>query len=244
MTTTTPAGVTEESLRRDIAVCSRLLVAEDILNYSGHVSARLPGRDAFLIQQTHDARAFLEPDRLLVVDLDGNVLEGDGKPPSELFIHAEIYRARPEAQSVAHFHHDPTTIFAAVPTCPLVPVKNHFARWVGGIPVHFDSSHIDNTAKGEQVVATLDGRDALLLRGHGQVLVAESVRAVFIDAVHLVENAGALTLASQLGAVEPLTQAELDHFLETFDRPQHVKKLWKYYAQVAARQGVIPAEWI
>lgn len=93
-------------------------------------------------------------------------------------------------------------------------------------------------------MATLDGRDALLLRGRGQVLVAESVRAVFTDAVHLAENAGALTLATQLGAVEPLTQAELDHFLETFDRPKHVEKLWKYYAQVAAARGVIPAEWI
>ncbi|MEU5726163.1 class II aldolase/adducin family protein [Micromonospora sp. NPDC047738] len=186
----------------------------------------------------------LDPARLLVLDYDGNVLESDGKPPSELFIHAEIYRARPATQPVAHFHHDPATIFAAVPTCPLVPVKNHFARWVGGIPVHHDSSHIDDPAKGEQVVATLDGRDALLLRGHGQVLVAESVRAVFTDAVHLAENAGALTLATQLGAVEPLTQAELDHFLETFDRPKHVEKLWKYYAQVAAARGVIPAEWI
>jgi ribulose-5-phosphate 4-epimerase/fuculose-1-phosphate aldolase len=244
MTTIRTADVTEESLRRDIAACSRLLVAEGILNYSGHVSARLPGRDAFLIQQTHDVRAFLEPDRLLVVDLDGRVIEGHGKPPSELFIHAEIYRARPEARSVAHFHHDPTTIFAAVPTCPLVPVKNHFARWVDGIPVHYDSSHIDDPGKGEQVVATLDGRDALLLRGHGQVLVAESVRAVFIDSVHLVENAGALTQATQLGAVEPLTQAELDHFLETFDRPKHVEKLWKYYAEVAVARGVIPAEWI
>ncbi|QWZ10151.1 class II aldolase/adducin family protein [Nocardioides panacis] len=244
MTTPTDVAITEATLRRDVAACSRLLVAEDILNYSGHVSARLPGRDAFLIQRTHDVRAFLDPERLLVVDFDGVVEEGDGKPPSERFIHAEIYKARQEAQSVAHFHHDPTTIFAAVPTFPLVPVKNHFARWVGGIPVHRDSSHIDNPEKGRQVVETLADRDALLLRGHGQVLLAESVRAVFIDAVHLVENAGALTLAAQLATVEPLSQAELDHFLETFDRPKHVEKLWKYYAQVAAARGVIPAEWI
>lgn len=244
MPTIPEADSAQTSLRRDIAACSRLLVAEDILNYSGHVSARLPGREAFLIQQTHDVRAFLDPERLLVVGFDGAVVEGEGKPPSERFIHAEIYRARPDAQSVAHFHHDPTTVFTAVPSFPLVAVKNHFARWAGGIPVHQDSSHIDDPDKGRLVVETLAGRDALLLRGHGQVLVAESVRAVFIDSVHLVENARALTLAAQLATVEPLSQDELDHFLETFDRSQHVKKLWKYYAQVAAARGLIAADWV
>ena len=88
----------------ETAATTRLLESEGILDYSGHVSTRIPGRDAFVIQIGSTSRAEVSPDSMLVVDYDGNVLEGDGQPPSELPIHLEILRARPDVQSVLHSH--------------------------------------------------------------------------------------------------------------------------------------------
>lgn len=232
-----------EQRRRDVAACSRLLVHADILNYSGHVSARIPGTNRFLIQRVHDVRAQLEPQRLLVVDFDGVAAGGSGEPPSEVFIHTEIYRARPDVGAVAHFHHDPTTVFSVVEGRPLVPVKNHASRWADGIPVHYDSSHVDCAAKGRQVVQTLGAGYALLLRGHGEVVVAEDVRAVYADVVHFIENARALSLAAQLGRVTQLSEEEQADFLATFQREKHARKVWKYYTAVAAGRGLIPRDW-
>ena len=77
----------DAELKASVAIASRILNAEGILDYSGHVSARAPHRDAYFIQAGSDPRSDLMPDRLLLVDFDGRVLEGDGKPPIEAAIH-------------------------------------------------------------------------------------------------------------------------------------------------------------
>lgn len=230
-------------LRRDIAACTRMLVDLDILNYSGHISARIPGTDRFLIQEFADVRASLDPDRLLIVDLDGQVVHGDGRPPLEVFIHSEILRARGDVGAVAHFHHDPTTVFSLVDR-PLVVMKNHASRWGAGVRIHPDPSHINSPAKGREVVDTLGADHALLLRGHGEVLVAEDVRALYTDSVHFVENAATLVLAAQLGTVQALTAVEQQRFLAEFDRGKHVGKLWRYYVERAVTANLLPEEWL
>ena len=68
--------------------------AEGILDYSGHVATRLPGGETFLIQTGLDSRAELRPERLLVVDYDGNVVEGEGKVPAELALHGATARVQ------------------------------------------------------------------------------------------------------------------------------------------------------
>src|SRR5205085_7408761 len=97
-----PAGV--DQVAREVSAVTRLLEAEGILDYSGHVSTRVPGRDAFVIQIGSTSRAEVTPASMLVVDYEGKVLAGDGQPPSELPIHIEILKARPDVQSVLHSH--------------------------------------------------------------------------------------------------------------------------------------------
>lgn len=233
-----------DMMRREIAICTRLLVDVGILEYSGHISSRLPSGDEFLIQPVDDVRSTLEPSRLLVVGLDGSVIEGEGKPPSETAIHAEIYKARPDVKAVAHFHHDPTTMLSMVKNRPWVPMKNHASRWPEGVPIHHDASHISSVEQGQELARTLGNANAALLRGHGEVVVAEGVKALFSDIVHFVENASAISSAAVLGEIEPLTNEDLDKFQATFHREKHARKLWAYYTVTAANRGAIPVDWL
>jgi L-ribulose-5-phosphate 4-epimerase len=230
-----------QQIRMDLAVATRMLVDAGILGYSGHLSARAGGGERLLIQPVDDPRAELRPDRVLLVTFDGEVLDGDGRPPSELPIHAEIYRARPDVRAVAHFHHDPTTVFTVAGAHPVVPVKNHASRWSSGVPVHPDPSHIATAAQGRALAATLGGCNAALLRAHGEVVVAEDVRTLFTDVVHFVENAALLASALALGPVRPLSGAECDRFTATFRRDRHAGKVWAYFTAVAAAAGRLPA---
>jgi ribulose-5-phosphate 4-epimerase/fuculose-1-phosphate aldolase len=230
-------------LRRDLAAATRMLVDAGILGYSGHLSARVGDTGRLLIQPVDDVRAYLDPGRLLEVTLDGEVAAGDGKPPSELAIHTEIYRTRPDVAAIAHFHHDPTTVFTLVDGKPLVPVKNHAARWAGGVPVHPDPSHIATTQQGRALAQTLGTGQAALLRAHGEVVVAEDVHTLFADVIHFVENATALASAMALGQVRPLSMDECAAFSATFHRARHARKLWLYYTTVAASAGRLPAGW-
>ncbi|HUZ71869.1 MAG TPA: class II aldolase/adducin family protein [Stellaceae bacterium] len=235
----------EPTLRQQVAACTLLLNDLGILGYSGHVSVRLPGRDAFLIQPVDQSRAALAPEHLMVCDFDGKTLAGPAglKPPSERFIHSEILRARSDVNAVAHFHHDIGTIFTLVEGARLTPIKNHAVRWASGIPVHPDPSHVSSPALGRAVAATLGPHHALLIRAHGQVVAAESVPALLIDSVHFVENAETMYRAAALGRAIPLSAEEIAAFLSDFDRPSHVAKLWKYYVGIGRARRLLPEAW-
>src|SRR5437660_990998 len=76
-----PGAFDNNRIALENAAVTRLLEAEGILDYSGHVSTRIPGRDAFVIQIGSTSRAEVTPDSMLVVDYDGKVLEGEGQTP-------------------------------------------------------------------------------------------------------------------------------------------------------------------
>ena len=233
-------------LRAQIAACTRIMNADGLIDYSGHISARLPDGGGLLIQSFDDSRASLAPDDLLVCDIDGNLVHGPAgkKPPREVHIHTEILKARPDVHSVGHFHPETATMFTLVEDRPLVPVKNHAARWADGIPVHPDPGHINTPETGRALAATLGACHAALIRAHGVVVTAESVPALLVDAVHFEENARTLFRAASLGAVSGLSREEMDAFYNRFDRAAHVGKLWKYYAGRAVEAGVVPGEWL
>jgi L-ribulose-5-phosphate 4-epimerase len=238
-------NILDRQLREEIAACTLVLNRLDILGYSGHVSARLPDGEHFLIQSFDQSRAELGPDDLLICSMDGSVVVGNQgvRAPAEVYLHTEILRARQDIQAIAHFHHDLTTTFTLVKDRPLVPVKNHAVRWANGIPVHRDPSHVSSPELGRSVAATLGRHHALQIRAHGQVVAAESVKALLIDSIHFVENAEALYRAHGLGSVEPLDDQEIEAFARTFNRDRHVAKLWKYYIGRMVASGVIPNTW-
>jgi len=235
----------ERRLRTEVAACTLLLNDLGILGYSGHVSARLPGHDTFLIQSFEQSRANLKPDDLLICNLDGRMLSGPAgvKPPSEIYLHCEILRARKDVNAIAHFHHDLTTVFTLVEGIVLAPVKNHAIRWASGIPVHPDPAHVSDPAHGRALVQTLASHHALLIRAHGQVVTAESVPSVLIDSVHFVENAQTMYQAASIGNVVPLTDDEITGFHLDFSRDRHIAKLWKYYIGRGRANGLLPREW-
>lgn len=235
----------EQSLRFQVAAATLLLNDLGILGYSGHIGARLPGRDALLIQSFDQSRSTVKPGDLLVCDFDGEVIAGAAgvRPPSEVYLHCEIFRARKDVNAIAHFHHDVTTAFTLAKGIKLAPVKNHAVRWASGIPVHADPSHVSDGKKGRALARTLGKHHGLLIRAHGQVIAGETVPAALIDSIHFVENAQAMHTAAVLGPVVPLSAAEIKSFADDFNRERHIDKLWDYYVGRGRASEIIPADW-
>lgn len=228
----------------EVAAATRMLVMEEILDYSGHISARVPGEDGFVIQRRTDSRSEVEPENLVFVGYDGKIRGGNGKPPSETVIHTTIFNHRPDVQSVLHCHMELAIAFTMMEGVTLVPMRARASRWRSGIPTHPDPSHIKLPEQGEALATTLGKHHAALMRAHGLVMAAESAQALVGDAVHFKENAMVQLTAMQAGAKPvPLTDAEIKQILAKEDRDQHVGKLWNYYVRKAAGQGVIPAQW-
>lgn len=235
-----------ENLQRDVAAATRMMVMEDLLDYSGHVSARIPGEDAYFIQPATDPRSDVDPDRLIKVDFNGKVLDNKGlRPPVEIPIHGEIYKARPDVNAVLHSHMEMPIWFTMMKGVQLAPMRPRAVRWESGIPMNGDPSHIKTIEQGQQLARDLGPHHACLMRAHGSVIVAESIPALFVDAVHFAENARAQLQVLQAGQQPlPLTPEELEQINRHEMRDFHNGKLWSYYASKARKAGLIPAEWI
>ena len=91
-------------LKKKLAMSSRMLFNAGLVDYSGHISARIPGSDHLVILPHPVSRATVKPDDMVITDFEGKLIEGNYKAPSEVFMHARAYKARSDIQSVAHLH--------------------------------------------------------------------------------------------------------------------------------------------
>jgi ribulose-5-phosphate 4-epimerase/fuculose-1-phosphate aldolase len=220
------------SLRRDVALANRIVHRAGLVTAFGHVSARLPGTDTFLFP-TRASPALANPDRLLVLDCDGNQREGEGEPNTEFWIHARIYAARPDVGGVAHVHSSACVALGQIGQSVQV-LHNSAAGFVDGVPVFQKVGLIRSRALGDEVAATLGRHKAMLLRGHGANVAESTVRLAALKAVFLEEAAEIQlkALAAAGGRVEALqayTPEELALVSAQIDSEGPNRRAWEYY---------------
>ena len=228
------------TLRADLVTCTRLLVFSGVLDYSGHLSARIPGTDHILIQPRDASRAALSPDDLLTIDIEGNLVDGELPPPAEAAIHTAVYRARGDVSVICHGHPPMSTTFSMT-TVPLLPVRHFAYKYPTGLRVHSDTTHIRTRAQGDAVAATLGEDGACLLRSHGTVVVGSRFDELFMDCLDIEENARTLLSAIQLGGtLLPLTEAEIAEIAASYDGLGHRPgKMWEHYIYRGKLAGVL-----
>ena len=146
--------------------------------YSGNTSLRLEGsgdNSLLLVTPTHHPYYRLEPDELVVVNLDGEpVLPAPMPPSSETRLHLEIYRQRPDVQAVAHTHSIYASV-AAVIGRDIPPLVDEMLMTIGG-PIKVSKYAFPGTQElAEQAYEALGNRNAALLRNHGAVGVGPDI---------------------------------------------------------------------
>lgn len=233
------SDTTIDTLRQQIATCTRLLVMAGVMDYSGHVSARIPGTERVLIQPRDTSRLALKAEDILVVDLDGKVIEGHEPAPAETALHTCMYRARPDVLAVCHGHPPFSTLFSVVDR-PLQAVRNFAYRFAGAVPIHSDTTHVRSVEQGRAVAQTLGKNRVCLLRAHGTVIVSRSIQELFMDCLDFEENARSLIYASGLGPLLPLTRDEEEVLSESYGRAEfRAAKLWEHYIHKGRLAGVL-----
>lgn len=225
-------------LIEQVATATRLCVMEGLMDFSGHITARIPGEDAILIQAGKAARATLTPDEVLIVGMDGTVLSGDATPPLEVQLHLGLFHHRPDVQAILHSHLTEAVLFTLIKDTPLHVLRPAASRWKDGIPVHDYPASINTVEQSDKLALTLGSANAALLRAHGLVLCAESVKALFMDAVYFRENLQTNLAVLQTGReAVPLTDEECA--LIEVPRAFNVGKLWSHFSQQAMSRGII-----
>jgi ribulose-5-phosphate 4-epimerase/fuculose-1-phosphate aldolase len=196
---------TEEQRIADLVLASRILFNEGVLDSFGHVSVRS------LKDPTHFYMPRAMPPALVtakdIVELNLESVPIDPNAPrtnGERFIHSEIYKARPDVQAIAHTHSPTVVPFSLTPNRPLRPVI-HTAGFLPekvSIFDHRSVSRIDPSQRGKLLVSnsilgaalakTLGPDSVVLIRGHGNVVVGESLPWAVLRAVYTQINARTL----------------------------------------------------
>src|SRR4029078_11682139 len=133
-------------------------------------------------------------------------------------LHQAIYKARPDVKAVFHFH-SPAVILLSVVGHTIRPLHNYSAIFYDGVPLYTGTGQVESPARAGEMAKLLGNRKALMLRGHGAVVVGQSVREVCMLALFLEESARLQAEATKLGT--PM-------FIERDDAQKSAKRSFKH----------------
>lgn len=215
------------ALKRDLITACRILCAEGLVQGFGHVSARLPDSELFLLTPRVSLALVREQD-LIALDLNGEVVEGKRLPPFEAPLHAAIFNGRSDVQAIARFHARRANYFS-VTDRRLEPVHNHGSFFADGVPVFKKTDLISTRKLGEEVAAALGRKAAVLLRGNGQVTVGRSIPEAVMMAIYLEEAADILHGALQIGTPLVLSGEESGLRQKEALPPVDLERAWNFF---------------
>jgi ribulose-5-phosphate 4-epimerase/fuculose-1-phosphate aldolase len=219
-----------EQIKKDLVTASHIVHQQGLVNAFGHVSARIPDTETFLFPPRMSP-ALVRLDNLLVLDVEGKQLAGEGRPNTEFWIHARIYKARPDVQAVCHVH-SPHCVALGSLGETVRPLHNIAAVFKDGVPVFDRVGLIRSRELGDAVAQSLGGHRGMLLRGHGANVADASVRRTCVMALWMEEAADYQLRAMAAGKPRYFTAEELALVYDQISGDDVANRAWQYFSSL------------
>lgn len=187
---------TDSSLRADIVEIGRRMYARGYTaSNDGNISVRIAA-ERLLVTPSGVCKGFMTPDMMCVTDLDGYKIQGDRNPSSEILMHLEVYKHRPDVQAVVHAHPPMATGFA-VAGIPLVrAVLAEVLTTLGSVPIaEYATPSTDELAAA--VRQYISAHDAMLLANHGALTVGADLYSAYYK-METIEHFAKISLVARL----------------------------------------------
>ena len=198
-----------DELRTEICSLHAELPRNNLVTWtSGNVSGRDPQTGLVVIKPSGIRYADLTPDDMVVVDLEGKVVEGKNKPSSDTISHVYVYRHRSDVNGVVHTHSTFATAWAAVGK-PIPPVLTAICDEFGGpIPVGAYAK-IGGDEIGQEIIHSIGSSPAILMKNHGVFTIGKTPEAAVKAAVMVEDVARTVFYALQLGQLDEIPADEV-----------------------------------
>jgi L-fuculose-phosphate aldolase len=199
----------ESALRADMVEVGRRMYAREYTDANaGNISARL-GPERLLMTPKSVCKGFMTPDMMCITDLEGRRLQGDRDPSSEMLMHLEVYRQRPDVQAVVHAH-PPTATGFAVAGIPLDrAVLAEVLTTLGSIPIA-EYATPSTSELPEAVRKYIKAHDGMLLANHGALTVGSDVMSAYYKMETIEHFAKISLVARMLGRENLITREEVE----------------------------------
>lgn len=230
----------------DLAAGSRILARENVVDAFGHISMRHPeDPELYLMSRSRSPELVTRAD-LLTFRLDNTpVAETEHRLFAERPIHGAIYEARPDVMSVVHSHSH-----SVIPFGLSSVALEQVIHTAGGIPSPapvwdirdgFGDTNmlVTTTEQGRDLARAVGSGSAALMRGHGSVVAAESVKRAVLLAIYFEVNAQALLATRALaGGAVAMSPGEQAATAEMTALPLVVERTWEYWCSRADLSGL------
>src|SRR3954447_26235059 len=232
-----------DTVIKDLVIANRILAREDVVDAYGHVSIRNPDNPKHFFLSRSVSPELVERDDIVELGLDGQPVRDEKRALYlERFIHAAIYEARPDINSVVHAHAEDTLPFGIAAATKLKPVI-HSGSFIGpSVPVwdiadKFGATNVlvTNMAQGRDLAKSLGKNAVALMRGHGFASAGRTIIEVVRLSVYLPRNARALMKAKMLGGkIKYLSKGEIDARNKGYSPySNETWRAWEYWANKA-----------
>jgi L-fuculose-phosphate aldolase len=227
----------EQSL---VARAVRMLNVAGVMHMSGHVALRDGSeRGTMWINSRKASRSTLRASDIVPVDLATGKRIGEGdEPPSEFHIHRAIFNRRPDVGAIVHTHPD-YIVGLSIAGISLRPVHVTGGFLPEIVPTFDDPNLVNTEARGELVADALGTSSAVVLRGHGVVIVGRDAEEVVARTVCAEENARFQYIAASVGTPRAIAGEELAIAAHDWCRPVIMRKHWHYHEETARRLGAL-----
>jgi len=227
------------SILDDLVHGNRILYARGIVDGLGHISARHDKDASIYVLAAEKAPGRVTKEDLALYDLDSNALtHTDRRPYLERFIHGEIYKARPDVQSIVHCH-TPSLVSFCVCQATLRPVY-HMSGFLGHGVGRFEIREIAGMTDmlvtspelGRALARSLGDYQIVLMRGHGATIAGQTIKHTVFRANYAAQNATIQMDAMRMGEIIYLSDEEAMKSMEANDRV--VDRSWALWKEEAS----------
>ncbi len=225
-------------IKKKLALACRVLYMEGLGDLNlGHVSGRVPNQDNFYMKPRGLGLEEIRAEDLILMDTEGNKLDGKYPPHGETPIHTEIYRIRNDVQSIVHVHPIISTAFSCV-RIKMKPINQDGVLFPRGIPTIQNPELVVTKKQGEVLAEKLGESKAILLQNHGIVTVGGSIEEACLNALFLERALKVQLTASLLGKVVPISEKIVLNMFTMFNQnPKRSEEIWDYLVRKLKREG-------
>ena len=196
------------SLRSELTeICHKVYEKGFVSAYDGNLSARIES-NKFLITPSGKCKGDVQESDLLVIDIEGNLLEGNGKVSTEALIHLLAYKKRADVNSVIHCHPVYSTAFATMGEGFTLPVFPEVVLSLGKVPLcKYGTPSTEELP--DSMLPFIDYSWAFLLENHGAVTLGKTIKGAYFRMEKLEHSAQTLFAARMLGREKTIPLVKL-----------------------------------
>ena len=209
-----------------VKTCKNLLIDGHVIGSAGNVSMRIKEGDVekVLITPSNVDYEDMKPNDILIIDLDGKVLEGERNPSVEKHLHLGIYKEREDVNVIIHSHGIYSTILSAL-NLSLPPVMEELVPYLGGEVLCSEYGEAGSVELADNVKTSLEDRNAVILANHGSLCCGSHLEGAYTVLQYLERGSKIYYLAKLIEEPNLLPEDTVDYEMDIFDLFKDSKKI-------------------